>query len=110
MLSTAVTSRTTDGDGCSEAMTITCTATTVDNLFATPTITWLLSDGEPVPASGNPMMNSDTGQLIFSDITNENSGVYTCRASVTITEAGIEDHQNETTITVSTDSKIVRVR
>ena len=85
-----------------EAMTITCTATTVRNLFATPTITWLFSNGNPVPTSGNPMMNSDTGQLIFSDITSENSGVYTCRASLTITEGGIEDYHNETTITANT--------
>ena len=85
-------------------MTFTCTATTVDNLFTPPRIEWRYN-GNVVPDSGNPQMNSTTGQLIFSNITNENSGDYTCRAIVSIQESDIDNHYNETSTAISTDSK-----
>ena len=85
-------------------MTFTCTATTVDNLYTPPTIEWRYRESA-VPDSGNPQMNSTTGQLIFSDIMNENSGDYTCRAIISIPDSGIDNHYGETSTTVSTDSK-----
>ena len=105
MLSTTITARSSEDD-CSEAMTITCTATTVPNVFATPTITWLFS-GDSVTDSGNPRMDPTTGQLIFDDIISENSGVYTCRASLTIPKAFTEDHYNETTREITTTSMLM---
>ena len=62
-------------------------------------------NGNIVPSSGNPRMNSITGQLIFDDITTHNSGGYTCRVSITIPEAGIVDYYNESTIAATTKSK-----
>ena len=93
-------------DRCSEAMTFACTATTVVNLFSPPTIEWLYR-GNHVLLSGNPRMDSGTGRLIFDDITNDNSGVYTCRARITIPEANINNHYNETTTTVSIERKAI---
>ena len=108
MISTAITSR--SGDICSEARAFTCTATTVVNVFATPTITWLFG-GIPVPFSGSdPTMDSSTGQLVFNDLSISNAGEYTCRASLTIPEAGIVDLFNQTSRTISTDSKTFSVR
>ena len=65
-------------------MTFTCTATTVDNLYTPPNIEWRY-ERSAVPDSGNSTM----GQLIFSDIINENSGDYTCQAIISIPESGI---------------------
>ena len=93
------------GDVCGEAKTLTCTATTFDNVLARPTISWLFG-GNPVPSSvSDPVMNSSTGQLVFIDISSSNIGEYTCRASLTIPEAGIVDLVNQTATTVSTDRK-----
>ena len=92
--------------GCSEARNFTCTATTVNNIFSPPTIEWWY-DGNRVPLSGNPRMDSATGQLIFDDIITDNSGDYTCRASISIPEADIDNHYNETTTAISTDSKTI---
>jgi hypothetical protein len=100
----AITARSTADDRCSEAMTFTCTATTVDNLDRPPRIEWRYG-GSPVSDSDNPRMNSTTGQLIFSSIMNENSGDYTCRAVITILESDIDNHYNETKTTINTESK-----
>ena len=83
---------------------LTCNAKVVRNLFASPKIIWMYN-GNIVSSSGNPRMNSITGQLIFDDITTHNSGEYTCRVSITIPEAGIVDYYNETTIAATTESK-----
>ena len=99
-----ITARSASDDHCSEAMTFTCTATTVDNLYTPPTIEWRYREST-VPDSGNPRMNSTTGQLIFSDIINENSGDYICRAIVTIPESGIDNRYGEASTTISTYSK-----
>ena len=87
-------------------MTFTCTATTVDNLYTPPTIEWRYRESV-VPDSGNPRMNSTTGQLIFSDVINENSGEYTCRAVISIPESGIDNHYGETSTTINTDSNLI---
>jgi hypothetical protein len=85
-------------------MTFTCTATTVDNLYRPPRIEWRYG-GSAVPDSGNPRMNSTTGELIFSSIMTENSGDYTCRAVITIPESGIDNHYGEASTTINTASK-----
>ena len=104
--SIAISGRSSVGDRCSEATTFTCTATTVDNLFTPLRIEWRY-DGNAVPDSGNPRMNSTSGQLIFSDIINENSGEYACRVIITIPESGIDNHYGETSTTISTASKLI---
>lgn len=91
-------------DVCSEARILTCNVTTVNNVFAPPTVTWYLN-GNPVAENGNPRMNPATGQLIFSDISSGNTGTYTCRASLNIPEAGIYDHYREITSEVTLESK-----
>ena len=91
-------------DECGEAVVLICNATVVKNLFAPPIIFWWYN-GYPVPTVGNPRMNSSTGQLIFDDITLDNSGVYTCRANITIQEAGIENYYREITVSATTSSK-----
>ena len=71
-----------------------CTANAVENLFVSPIISWIDPDGNEVSSqeNGNPMFNPDTGQLIFSDINPNNSGLYVCRAVVNISEAQIFNH------------------
>jgi hypothetical protein len=102
--SIAITAHSAADDRCSEAMTFTCTATTVDNLYHPPRIEWRYG-GSPVGDSSNPRMNSTTGQLIFSSIMNENSGDYTCRAIITIPESDINNHYGEASTTINTASK-----
>ena len=88
-------------------MTFTCIATTVPNLFTPPSIEWRYGENL-VPLIGNPQMNSTTGELIFSDIRDENSGLYTCRASITVSKSGIIEFYNETSISISTSCKLLR--
>ena len=86
-------------------MALTCTATAVENVFHLPTITWFY-EGSPLSNSSNPRTNPrNTGQLIFDGITHNNSGEYRCRASLTIPEAGIENHYREMTSVVTKESK-----
>ena len=49
-----------------------------------PTIMWIGPDDIPVSTneSANPRINTESSQLIFSDITDANSGPYKCRVSV----------------------------
>lgn len=56
-------------------------------------------------AGGNPTIRPGTGELIFSDITSANRGLYVCRAVVNIPESHIFNHFDDATITVNTDSK-----
>ena len=104
MPSIAISARSAVDDRCSEATTFTCTVTTVDNLYRPPRIEWR-HDGSLVPESGNPQMNSTTGQLIFSGIMDRNSGDYTCRAIIDISLSGIENHYGETSTAISPASK-----
>jgi hypothetical protein len=75
-------------------MTLKCTASQVENLFSPPTIVWIAPDGSEVPTveSSNPRMNPETRELIFSDITANSRGQYTCRSVVNIPEAQIHNH------------------
>ena len=86
-------------------MTINCTANQVENLFAPPIIIWRDPNGRDVPTgeSSNPRMDPITRQLIFNDITEANSGLYECRAVVSIDEAQIENLIDMETVIVSTD-------
>ena len=74
-------------------MTLNCTASQVENLFSPPTIIWIGPDGSEVPTveSSNPRMNPQTRELIFSDITRNNIGQYTCHFAVNIPEAQIDN-------------------
>ena len=90
-------------------MTLNCTATQVKNLFSPPTIIWITPGGSEVPTeeSSNPRMNSQTRELIFSDITINNRGQYTCRSVVNIPEARIDDYTFGTDIVqVNTDCEL----
>ena len=91
-------------DGCGEVMTLRCTANQVENLFTPPTITWIAPNGREVPTGGssNPRMNPQTRQLIFSDITTTNSGVYMCLAVVNIPEAQIVKYFDEAQMSINT--------
>ena len=87
-------------------MTLNCTATQVENLFSPPTIVWMAPGGSEVPTeeSSNPRMNPQTRDLIFSDVTLNNRGQYTCRSVVNIPEAQIADYTFGTdTVQVNTD-------
>ena len=79
----------------------------MENLFIPPNITWIGPDGSEVPVGGdsNLMINPQTGQLIFSDITSTNSGQYVCRAVVSISVANILEHFDEAMTSVNTNGK-----
>ena len=87
-------------------MTLNCTADKVQNLFSLPTIVWIAPGGSEVPSveSNNRRMNPQTGQLIFSDITPNNRGPYTCRSVVNIPEAQINNYSFGTdTVEINTN-------
>ena len=97
-------------DGCGEVMTLNCTATQVENLFSPPTIVWVAPGGSEVPTieSSNPRMNPQTRELIFSDITTTNRGLYNCRSVVNIPEARIDGYTFGTdTVQVNTDCEFL---
>ena len=75
----------------------------VENLFSSPTVSWIAPDGRDVPydEGSNPRVDTQTKQLLFSGITTANAGSYTCRAVVNIPEAQIVNYFNETTIIAS---------
>ena len=81
-------------DGCREIRTLNCTANQVDNLFTPPTITWRDPNGliVSIERGSNPRMDHDTRQLVFSDITARNQGIYTCLAVVNIPQAQITNY------------------
>ena len=96
-------------DGCGETMVINCTANPVENLFTPPTIMWTDPNGRDLPLGGmgNPRVDSPTKQLVFSDITEANSGAYMCRAVLNIPEAQIANHVDVDTIEVNTNCELV---
>ena len=85
-------------------MTLNCTANQVAGLFSPPTITWRAPNDAIVSSdsSSNPRMDPVTGQLIFSDITTDNSGRYTCQAEVDIPLALINSYIDMNTTKVNT--------
>ena len=90
-------------DGCGEVMILNCTANSAKNLLTQPMITWIAPNGNEVAAGrgSNPTVDPQTRQLIFSDITTTNRGIYMCRAVINIPEAQIVNHIDEATVTVS---------
>lgn len=87
-------------------MTLNCTANQLPNLFSPPTIVWFAPGGTakvPTVESNNPRRDPQTGQLIFSDITSNNRGQYTCRAVVNIPEAQIDNYFDADTVQVNTN-------
>ena len=83
-------------------MTLSCTAYQVENLFSPPAITWIAPDGSEVSTveSSNRHSDPETGELIFSDVTSNNNGRYTCRAVINIPEAQIDNYYDEATVQV----------
>ena len=90
-------------------MVINCTANPVENLFTPSIITWTDPNGRDLPlgGTGNPRVDSQTKQLVFSDITEVNSGAYMCRVVLNIPEAQIANHVDMDTIEVSTNCELV---
>ena len=71
-------------DGCGEARILNCTSHPVEGFNPAPTISWIGPDDSPVSTddSANPRIDTESEQLIFSDVTAANSGAYKCRVSV----------------------------
>ena len=83
-----MTSRDPSNDSCEEATVLTCSnGTLVDNLFAPPLVMWLDGDDIPVPTAGNPIADPASGELIFTGITSDSAGTYTCCMIINITDA-----------------------
>ena len=98
----------TPDDQCGEAMTLTCTANPVENLFASPTITWIDPSGDEVSSEGNdPRTDPLSRWLIFNDINTNNRGTYTCRITVSIPDALIVSHTDEMAISVNTNCELI---
>ena len=69
---------------CGEARILNCTSDIGVNFNLSPTFVWIGPDDNPVStdSDANPRVNAESNQLVFSDITPENSGAYKCRVSV----------------------------
>ena len=95
-------------DVCGEAMSLSCTANLVEGLVTAPTIVWIDPSGNLVPTGENynPKVDAETRNLVFSDVTLNNRGVYTCRAVVSIPEALISNYSDESTIPINTTCKL----
>ena len=65
-------------------MTLNCTAEVVDRLINSPNVSWVGPSGSAVSTQGNANLRADslTAQLIFSQLTANNSGRYTCQVMV----------------------------
>ena len=85
-------------------MTLNCTAYPVDGLFSPPIIRWIDYRGNKVPVGGNnnPQVENQTKNLIFSDVTTGNRGMYMCRIVINIPIALIDNYFDESNITVNT--------
>ena len=71
-------------DGCGEARILNCTTSLGEGFGLSPIIVWIGPGDSAVSTDGsaNPRINTESNQLIFSDITAANSGTYKCRVSV----------------------------
>lgn len=90
-------------------MVLNCTDNQVENLLIPPTRVWINPNGTAVSTDGesNPRMDPHTKQLIFSDITHNNSGSYLCRSIINIPQAQIIRYIDETTTTVNTNGMVL---
>ena len=100
----------TPDDVCGEAMTLSCTANPVEGLFTPPIIIWIDPNGSQLPIEGinNPTVDAGTGNLVFSDVTLNNRGVYTCRAIINIPEALISNYSDQSITSINTICKLFR--
>ena len=75
-----------DGDDlCSKATSLNCAINeTYYGIDTEPTFSWLAPDGSAVSSveSANPHVDTQNGQLMFSDIIAVRSGVYICQINV----------------------------
>ena len=90
-------------------MSLSCTANQVENLFTPPIITWIDPRGNQVSLGGddNPRVETETRNLIFSDVTINNRGVYTCRAVINIPEALINNYFDDSTTSINTICELI---
>ena len=97
-------------DVCGEAMTLSCTANPVEGLFTPPTTIWIDPSGSQIPIGGNnnPTIDDRTRNLVFSDVTLNNRGVYTCRAIINIPKALISNYSDLSAISINTVCKLFR--
>jgi hypothetical protein len=89
-------------------MSLSCTGNVVEGLLTPPAIVWIDPSGNLVPTgeNHNPTVDAETRNLIFSDVTLNNRGVYTCRAIVNIPEALISNHSDQSTASINTTCKL----
>lgn len=85
-------------------MTLSCTAHQVDRLFNPPIIKWIDYRGNEVPSgrNHNPRVDNQTKNLIFSDVTSGNRGMYMCRTLINIPMALINNYFDEANISINT--------
>ena len=88
-------------------MALNCVANPVEGLVTPPSITWIGPGGEEVPTAGSndPKVDDQTRNLIFNDVTTNNKGVYVCRVVLSIPEALIANHFDESSFSVNTTCK-----
>ena len=86
-----------------EMYALTCTATVVENLIATPDLNWLDPRGA-VPDNQNDEGITSTRTLIFSPLRTSQGEVYRCRAVIVINSISL-DRSNEISQTVTVQSK-----
>ena len=92
-------------DGCGQAMVITCTTSLIENLFASPSISWIGPNGHELPdmeTNSSMLTNQFEKQLLFNGITPGNKGVYKCRVSISIPKAFVENHVQESSVIANT--------
>ena len=88
-------------------MSLSCIPNQLENLFSSPIIIWISPDGREITTVENNdrRMDPQTGYLIFSDITINNRGIYTCHAVVDIPEAQINGYIDADTVKVNNSCK-----
>ena len=83
------------GDGDSDSFT--CVANVVSNLVGSPNIQ-LMRDGTQVDFTA--------GSMLSYSMSDKEAGMFTCRVCINVSEAGIQDHCNETEVYWSTAEKV----
>ena len=78
------------GDGDSDSLT--CVANVVSNLVGSPNIQ-LMRDGTQVDSTASSMLSYS--------LSDKEAGMFTCRVCINVSEAGIQDHCNETEVLVN---------
>ena len=76
-----------------DSNSLTCVADVVSNLVNTPSIILTRDSSEVASVSGH---------MLTHTLTDSNTGEYTCKVCISVPEAWIADHCNETSLTLST--------